>query len=344
MTAPLLPSQPSFSSVPPRDDAGPTTDARPSEAGGDRRDQAEAGDPGEVAGRVAFVFQGGGSLAAAQVGMLRALTEAGIVPDLVVGASAGALNAVAYATDPTEAGIERVAAVWTSLRRKDVAPLSLRALAGGLIGRQDGLASSTGLRHLLESGLVATRLEHTVIPAHVVTTDLETGHPLVLSEGDTVQALLATSAYPGVFPPVTVDGQRLIDGGVSADTPVLQAESLGAMTTYVLPSVGPTPGAATPEPVPHGAFALALRALNQILGNAARADMSAVHGTVYLLPAPGTTIVNPFDFRGTGALLAAGYRLTRAWLRDATPVQAPVAAAPLTPLRLPLTAPAPGLA
>ena len=57
-----------------------------------------------------------------------------------------------------------------------------------------------------------------MIPAHVVTTDLETGHPLVLSEGDTVPALLATSAYPGVFPPVTVDGRRLIDGGVSADT------------------------------------------------------------------------------------------------------------------------------
>src|SRR5262245_10116520 len=190
MTEPLLPAQPSRPSVPPPDGArrtaGPlTTDL----AGG-------PGNAGEdsAAGGVAFVFQGGGSLAAAQVGMLRALTEAGIVPDLVVGASAGGLNAVAYASDPTAAGIDRVADLWASLRRKDVAPLSLRGLVGGLAGRQDGLASTTGLRHLLESGLVPSRLEETVIPAHVVTTDLETGHPIVLSTGDAVEALLATSA------------------------------------------------------------------------------------------------------------------------------------------------------
>jgi NTE family protein len=352
MTAPLLPSQPSFSSTAPRVDASPAgARARDvSGGGGDpggKRPREPLGAPataGAGAGPVAFVLQGGGSLAAAQIGMLRALTEAGIVPDLVLGASAGALNAVAYASDPTLAGIEQIAQIWASLRRKDIAPLSLRALVNGLLGRQDGLASTTGLRHLLENGMVAPRLEQTVIPAHVVTTDLETGAPLVLSAGDTVQALLATSAYPGVFPPVTVDGRRLIDGGVSADTPVRQAESLGATTTYVLPSVGPTTGAATPEPVPRGAFALALRALNQILGNAARADMSAVRGTVYLLPAPGTTIVNPFDFRGTRNLLAAGYRLTRAWLGDPVPIQASSVSPSVGPLRLPVTAPSPGMA
>jgi NTE family protein len=299
--------------------AGLAAGPRARDTGGDPEDSPDAGES-SGGGRVAFVFQGGGSLAAAHVGMLRALTEAGIVPDLVVGASAGALNAVAYASDPTLAGIDRTAAVWASIRRKDVAPLSARALVGGLIGRQDGLASSTGLRHLIESGLVVPRLEQTVIPAHVVTTDLETGRPVVLSRGDAVEALLATSAYPGVYSPVTIEGRRLIDGGVSADTPVRQAESLGATTTYVLPSVGPTPVAATAELVPHGAFALALRAMNQILGNAARADMSAVRGTVYLLPTPGTKTVNPFDFRGTRNLITAGYQLTLDWLRDPAPV------------------------
>jgi len=280
--------------------------------------------------------------------MLRALTEAGIVPDLVVGASAGALNAVAYASDPTPAGVERVAAVWAALRRRDVAPLSPRALVGGLIGRQDGLAPTARLRHILEGGMVAARLEETIVPAHVVTTDLETGRPIVLSSGDAVEALLATSAYPGVYPPVTVDGRRLIDGGVSADTPVRQAEDLGATTTYVLPSVGPTLVSATAERVPRGAFALALRAVNQILGNAARADMSAVRGTVFLLPTPGTATVNPFDFRGTRNLIAAGYRLTQDWLLDPTPIPAPPAvtapaAAPAARSRAPVTARAPGL-
>ncbi|MDT3438044.1 MULTISPECIES: patatin-like phospholipase family protein [unclassified Pseudofrankia] len=345
MTAPLLPSQP-FQLPPPsgqpRDGARPAPGPRAGGAGDSGRPE-DAGE-GSSEGRVAFVLQGGGSLAAAQVGMLRALTEAGIVPDLVVGASAGALNAVAYASDPTVEGIERLAGVWASMRRKDVAPLSPRALVGGLIGRQDGLASSTGLRHLLESGLVVSQLEQTVIPAHVVTTDLATGHPVVLSNGDAVEALLATSAYPGVFPPVTIEGRRLIDGGVSADTPVRQAESLGATTTYVLPSVGPTPSAATPELVPRGAFALALRAVNQILGNAAWADMSAVRGTVYLLPTPGSATVNPFDFRGTRNLIAGGYRLTVDWLRDPAPVPAPSPAPSPAWLRRTITAPAPGLA
>ncbi|MBL7498075.1 patatin-like phospholipase family protein [Frankia sp. CN7] len=339
MTEPLLPSQSSRPSVPPR--AGARLAAGPRAA--DTTDTKDAGE-GSAEGGVAFVFQGGGSLAAAQIGMLRALTEAGVVPDLVVGASAGALNAVAYASDPTAVGIERVADIWASLRRKDVAPLSLRGLVGGLVGRQDGLTSSTGLRHLLESGLVVPRLEQTIIPAHVVTTDLETGCPVVLSSGDAVEALLATSAYPGVFPPVTVGSRRLIDGGVSADTPVRQAESLGATTTYVLPSVGPTVGGATPELVPRGAFALALRAVNQILGNAARADMSVARGTVYLLPTPSTATVNPFDFRGTRTLIAAGYRLTRAWLRDPVPVPALSPAPSPAQRRPPLAAPAPGLA
>src|ERR1700685_268944 len=79
-------------------------------------------------GGVAFVFQGGGSLSAPQVGMLRALSEAGVLPHLVVGSSAGALNAVAFATAPTSAGLDRLEAVWMSLRRRKVGHFSARTL------------------------------------------------------------------------------------------------------------------------------------------------------------------------------------------------------------------------
>ena len=72
---------------------------------------------------VAFVLQGGGSLSAGQVGMLRALTEAGIRPDLIVGSSAGALNAVAFAQDPTAAGLEELRQRWTRVHRHDVFPV-----------------------------------------------------------------------------------------------------------------------------------------------------------------------------------------------------------------------------
>ena len=75
---------------------------------------------------VAFVLQGGGSLAAGQVGMLRALFEAGIRPDLVIGSSAGALNAVAFAQNPTTAGLDELQDLWSRLRRSDIFPFRPR--------------------------------------------------------------------------------------------------------------------------------------------------------------------------------------------------------------------------
>jgi NTE family protein len=259
---------------------------------------------------VAFVLQGGGSLTAPQVGMLRAFLEHGLRPDLVVGSSAGALNAVAFAADPSAAGLDRLTELWISLRRRHVAPLSVRALACAVTGRGAGIVPVTAFRELLGRGIPARRLEHTAIPAHVVATDLASGHPVVLSSGDTVDALLASCAYPGLYPPVELDGQRLIDGGVAADAPVLQAEALGSTLTYVLPAAAADPGQATPRaPLP-----LAFRALGQILDASARRDAALARWPVHLLPAPLSTANNPVDFRDTGRLIADGYALARRWL------------------------------
>lgn len=279
--------------------------------------------------RVAFVFAGGGGLAAAQAGMLRALAEAGLRPDLVIGASAGALNAVAYASDPTPAGIERLEAMWVSVRRRTVFPLSVARLAAAITGRGDGLASPAALRALIEHGLVAPRLTDTAIPAHVVVTDLATGDPAVLSDAAAVRALLASCAFPGVFPPVPLAGRVYIDGGVAADTPVLQAEALGATVSYVLPAAAPTAYA----PAPHGAVPMAFHALNQLLRHASQADIAAARGPVHVLPAPPASNPNPLAFHETRRLVDAGYDVTRTWLRrqDAQPIattrtNAPVAA------------------
>jgi NTE family protein len=261
-------------------------------------------------GPVAFVFQGGGSLAAPQVGMLRALTEAGVVPDLVVGSSAGALNAVAFASDPGVAGLGGLESVWMSLRRRRVAPFSVRAALAAAAGRGDGLVSNSALRALIESAAVAGTLGGTSIPAHVVATDLASGAPVVLSAGETVLALLASCAFPGLYPPVAVGERLLVDGGVSADVPVLQAEALGARVTYVLPSA--SYGAA--QSLPHGPLPLAYHALSQILGLVARGDVAASRGLVHVLPAPGSRATSPVDFRDTARLIGEGYRLAAGWL------------------------------
>src|SRR5262249_53356364 len=104
---------------------------------------------------IAFVFQGGGSLTAAQVCIFWPLTEAGRAPDLVVGFSAGALNAVAFASDPSPDGLDHLEAVSVSLRRRRVAPFSPRALLAALAGRGDAFVSDTALQVLLEWAALA---------------------------------------------------------------------------------------------------------------------------------------------------------------------------------------------
>jgi NTE family protein len=270
----------------------------------------QAGDRPGQAGGIAFVLQGGGSLAAPQVGMLRALREAGLTPDLVIGSSAGAINAVAFASDPGPAGLDRLEAVWMSLRRRHVAPLSARTLAAAVAGRGDGLVPSSALRGLLASAAIAGTLDGTSIPAHVVATDLASGTAVVLSDGETARALLASCAFPGLYPPVRVGGRLLVDGGVSADVPVLQAEALGATVTYVLPAAV----CDVAQSLPRGPLPLAYHALGQILGAAARGDLAAARGPVHVLPAPSSRAASPVDFRDTSRLIDEGYRLAADWL------------------------------
>jgi NTE family protein len=256
------------------------------------------------------VFQGGGSLSAPQVGMLRALTDFGISPDFVIGTSAGALNAVAFATDPSPHGVQRLEDLWLTLRRRHVARVSVRNLARAVIGRSDGLLDSGPLVDLLRTDFVPPILNDTAIPAHVVATELLTGEPVILSDGDTTSALLASAAFPGIFAPVQRGSLRLIDGGVGADIPVLQAEALGADVSYVLPA------AVSDDRTPslRGPLAMAYHALGQILESTARRDAKAARGEVHLLPPAASAASNPLDFRETRRLIEDGYRLATDWL------------------------------
>jgi len=242
--------------------------------------------------------------------MLRALTDHGITPDFVIGSSAGALNAVAYATDPTHAGIARLQSLWLSLRRSHIAGISARTLAHAVLGRSDGLFDADPLDRLLRGYPAASQLDETALPAHVVATDMLTGEPVVMSNGDTVSALLASAAFPGIYAPVVRDGRRLIDGGVAADIPVLQAEALGATTSYILPAAG----ADHSDSPPRGPLAMAYHALGQILESTARRDVRAAAGEVIVLPHATSNATNPLDFRDTARLIEDGYELATSWL------------------------------
>src|SRR4051812_13617614 len=142
--------------------------------------------------------------------MLKELLAWGESPQMLVGSSAGAINAAFFAGDPTPAGASRLERLWCELRRKDVFPFELSNLLG-LLRRRDHLVGSGGLRRLLERHLPYLRLEDAALPVHIVAAEILSGAEVVLSAGPVIEAVLASAAIPGVFPPVAIDGRLLVD-------------------------------------------------------------------------------------------------------------------------------------
>ena len=181
------------------------------------------------------MLSGGGNLGALQVGMLRALTERDIRPDLVLGCSVGALNGAAYAADPTVAGVSRLEDLWLRLAGPDIMPAG-RWLPSTvqLAMKGDAIHGNQGLRELIQRILRPTRFDQLRIPFQCVATQLDPPAEVWFEDGDLHTAILASAALPAVFPIVTVDGHRYLDGGIANDIPVSRAADLGAELAYVL--------------------------------------------------------------------------------------------------------------
>jgi NTE family protein len=275
--------------------------------------------------RTAFVFAGGSALAAMQAGMLQALYERGISPDLLVGTSAGALNAAYVASRPQTADTAReLAAVWCHVRRRDVFPLRPATLLSGLTGRSDHLVPDQGLRQLAVRHLHFSRIEEARIPLHLIAYDLLAGREVRLSAGPAVEAVLATAAVPGLLPPVPFGRRLLVDGGVSNNTPISHAIALGAQRVYVLPTAMPDPR--TRPGTPHGARRAAAGALAQLLGARLQADLTqyAREAEIIVLPAVNTQYVPLTSFTHAGQLAAQALLAARTTLaaHDARPAPA----------------------
>ena len=275
-------------------------------------------------GRTAFVLSGGGSLGALQVGMLKGLIENGIHPELLIGASVGAVNAAWIAGRPGPDGARELSEIWLGLRRQDVFPFSPWSGARGLIGRTNHVISSASLRTLLEKHLPYQRLEDAQIPVHVITTELKTGHAFALCSGPAVPALLASTAIPGVFPPVMIGRRTLVDGGIASHTPIAHAIGLGATRIYVLPVSYTWLGQE-----PTNAFGMALHALARFVEQRLEFDVQAhkALAEIHVLPSVELPLVSPADFSRSKQLIERGYTSTLRYL-DAAPAPARVRVAP----------------
>lgn len=261
---------------------------------------------------LAYVLPGGGALAAYQVGVLGALTVAGLQPDRLIGVSAGAMNAALYAWSSDGDGIRRMERIWAGVRRRDMLRVNPGRLALAVAGRRVSFVDNRHGVTFLRKHFGARRIEHAPIPLTIIATDLATGRSVALGSGDVVSAIVASSAFPGVFPPVELDGRTLIDGGVVADVPLDVAADLGAASVVVVAVPALAPAAVPQHPV-----AVVLR--SSTWGVEAH-DRTAVarppHGlqVIEIPSAPST--VTTFAVGSATPMIDEARRFTQAWLRS----------------------------
>jgi NTE family protein len=263
--------------------------------------------------RTAFVLSGGGNQAVSQVGMLRALLERDIVPDVVIGTSAGAWNGSVVAADPTPTAVDRLCELWAQLRGDLIFPGGRISRAWNLLTKDDHLFSDEGLRAVVELGGTPPRFDDLAVPLRVIATDLETGEEVVLACGPLRQALLATAALPGLFPPVRMAGRVLVDGAVVDTVPLSHALAGPVERIYVLDVSAELMDRPNRSPldVLVKAFAISRKQRFQL-------ELRSVPETVevLVLPAPADDR-ELFDFSGSGRYIAAAYELAQRALDDA---------------------------
>ncbi len=199
-----------------------------------QEDEVEDPEPVQPREITALVLAGGGTRGAVQIGMLQVLTEHGFVPDRIYGSSVGAVNGVAFAGDPTRAGVERMTEIWRGLTREIVYPQGRLHGPWLYLQQRDSVYTNAGLRKVIEDGIAFERLEDTVIPVEVVATSLTDGRERWFTYGPATEAILASTAIPAIFPPVEIDGDRFIDGGVVNNVPLRRAIDAGATRVVVL--------------------------------------------------------------------------------------------------------------
>ncbi|GAC1570389.1 MAG: patatin-like phospholipase family protein [Candidatus Dormibacteria bacterium] len=231
---------------------------------------------------VAFVLGGGGHLGAHEVGMLRALIEHGIRPDLILGTSIGAINGAVFAAAPLPGTVARLVEVWNDLEVTGVLGGSMLRQISTLARTRTHAHSSTPLRRLLSQALPVERIEDLAVPFQCVAASIERAAEHWFTSGSIVDAVLASAALPGVLPPALINGEHFLDGGIVNSIPVGRAVQLGARTIYVL-QVGRVESRLQPPRWPWevGLVAFEIARRHRYLG-----DMAAVPEgvTVHVLP------------------------------------------------------------
>jgi NTE family protein len=265
---------------------------------------------------VAFVLGGGASYGAVQVGMLQALSEVGVAPDLVVGTSIGSINGALLAQEGRSA-VNRLTHLWLEVTHEMVFPGRSVDRVRTWHQHRTYLVPSDGVRALLERWVSVERIEDLPLPFAATATDLVTGRVVNLDSGPLIPALLASSALPGVYPHVRIDGRDLVDGGVVNNVPVDHALRMGASSVVVLDC-----GVFGLRPeVPHSLAETVAQAVAIMFRQQVVRDVPEVARKVPVvyLPAPFPLTSSPLEFHASTKLMADAYEASRTFLAEVKP-------------------------
>ncbi len=308
-------------------------------------------------GYTAFVLSGGGARGAFQVGALKALIAHGVRPDVVVGTSIGSWNGSWLARDPSAEGIDGLAEVWRGLTslgvllgietpRPDLPPtkagmrflMAARRVARGY----PSLYSDTGLRQLIERHIGDVTFDELSLPLRIIATDLTRGTRAVFSSGLVAPAVLASSAMPGVFPPVCIANRVYLDGGALDNCSLDTALQLGARRIFVVDvdsgtfdDPSPvwcnelTPAALRGHAGSMPAVAAVFERMTQVVCQYQfeQALRRLPRGVEVHVLKPGRGVAgNVLDFERAGEWIDHGYGATRDYLRARLPAPQPMVA------------------
>jgi NTE family protein len=261
---------------------------------------------------IGFVLSGGANLGSIHVGMLKGLLEAGIKPDIVVGTSIGAVNAAYLAADPSLETVDRLQECWCTVRARDIFPLSPVNNARALF-QQGGFFSAHRWRQFLSERLPYDTFDETAVPLRITATDYDEGRSVVFDSGPVVEAVMASTALPGIFPPHEIDGRGYLDGAISDQLPLKVALEAGAHTIYVMAVSVPSPPLDRRSPLTILRHSLTILLFPRIRLDAL--DLPGEHPKLRIVQVPSVaTQVSLWDMSRHADLIATAYRSTRDFL------------------------------
>jgi NTE family protein len=262
---------------------------------------------------IGFVLSGGANLGSLHVGMLRALLETGIKPDIVVGTSIGAVNAAHLAANPSLENLARLEECWCSVRARDIFPLSPVHNARALF-RRGAFFSPHRWREFLTDRLPYRTFEETAVPLRITATDYEEGRSVTFDSGPVVDAVLASTALPAVFPPHEIGGRCYLDGAISEQLPLKVALEAGAHTVYVMAVSVPSPPLDRRSPLAILRHSLTILLFPRLRLDAL--DLPGEHPKLRIVQVPSVaTQVSLWDMSRHMELIGAAYEATKEFLQ-----------------------------